>query len=476
LFPLLVLASQGCAATTRDAFPPEAPAAPVGPQLDPAQQAIADQLDAAARVARADPETPVVGLAVKVVSRGTTLLERGYGFTDLDGQQPMPADAIFRIGSITKQFTAAAILQLAEQGKLKLDDPIGKYLQAPYLKDPGQPIAKVTLQQLLTHTSGIPNFTDLPWYQSHKSEPVAHPDLVAVFAELPLAFEPGTRFAYSNSGYYLLGLVLEQVSGQRYDEYLRQHVFGPAGLVDTRYCPDAQDYPHATPGYERYTGQLRPAVSISMTIPFAAGGLCSSARDLVRWSQALSSGKVVQPESYERMHSETLLKSGQRSPYGFAMVLTELEGRQRLDHGGGIDGFVSMLSYYPDADLHIVVLANTGSPVPGSLSERLARIVLGIPEAEPKDLPVVEAEVQPLLGTYQIAELGQTLLVVWRDGALRLGPAQAPDKNFRLRAQGGGVYLVPELKASIRFELEAGKAKALLVHQQGHDVRGERVP
>jgi CubicO group peptidase (beta-lactamase class C family) len=474
LFPLFALHCLSCAASTGGAFPPEVPAAPAGPQLAPAQQAIADQLDAAAQAARADPVSPVVGLAVKVVSGGTTLLERGYGSLDLDGQQAMPAGAIFRIGSITKQFTAAAILQLEEQGKLKLDDPIGEYL--PALKDLSQPIAQVTLQQLLTHTSGVRSFTELPWYESHRNQALSHSDVLAAFAELPLAFEPGAGFSYSNSGYYLLGWVVEQVSGQSYAEYLRQHVFAPAGLVDTRYCPDAQDYPRATPGYERYTGLLRPAIAISMTLPFAAGALCSSTSDLVRWAQALASGKVIPPRSFSRMSSATALKGGQRSPYGFGLSLDELDGHACLDHGGSIAGFASMLSYYPDADLYIAVLANTGSPVPGGLSEQLARIVLRIPEAQPKDLPVAEAEAQPLLGTYQISELGQTLLVVWRDGALRLGPAQAPGKNFRLRAQGGGVYLVPELKASIRFEREAGQARALLVHQQGHDVRGERVP
>jgi D-alanyl-D-alanine carboxypeptidase len=360
--------------TTKVATPDAFPSEPVGPQLTPAQQAVAGRLDAAVRGARAD----VVGLAVKVVSRGTTLLQRGYGFMDLAGQQPLPADAIFRIGSITKQFTAAAILQLVEQGKLKLTDPIGKYLRQPYLRDPSKPIAQVTLHQLLTHTSGIPSFTDLPWYESNKGKAQSHADVVAVFADLPLEFEPGTRFSYSNSGYYLLGLVVEQVSGQPYADYLLQHVFEAAGLVDTRYCPDAQDYPRATPGYD-HMGQLRTAVSISMTIPFAAGALCSSTSDLVRWTQALSSGKVIKPESFAHMCSETLLKGGQRSLYGFGLSLGELEGHRRLDHGGGIEGFVSQLSYYPDADLHVAVLANTGSAVPGGLSQRLARIVLGIP-------------------------------------------------------------------------------------------------
>jgi D-alanyl-D-alanine carboxypeptidase len=359
---------------TPEAFPSEVPSAPAERELTPAQQALAKRLDAAAHWGRAD----VIGLAVKVVSRGTTLLERGYGFMDLAVEQALPADAIFRIGSITKQFTAAAILQLEERGKLKLNDPVGKYLREPYLKDPSKPIAQVTLQQLLTHTAGIRNYVDSPWFEGSRGE--AHPlsDVVGVFADLPLDFEPGTRFFYSNSGYYLLGLVVEQVSGHRYPEYLRQYVFAPAGLVDTRYCPDAQDYPRATPGYE-HMGQLRPAVPIAMTSVFASGGLCSSTSDLVRWTQALSSGKVIQPESFARMRSETILKGGQRSLYGFGLFLDDLEGHPRLHHGGRIDGFASQLSYYPDADLYIAVLANTGSPVPDRVSEQLAQIVLGTP-------------------------------------------------------------------------------------------------
>jgi CubicO group peptidase (beta-lactamase class C family) len=476
LFSLCLLGSLSCAASASDAFPPEAPAAPPGPQLDPAQQVLADRLDAAARGALANPDAPVAGFALKVVARGTVLLERGYGFSDLDRQRPLPANAIFRIGSITKPFTAAAILQLAEQGRLQLDQPLSSYLKEPYLKGTGQPIARVTLRQLLQHSSGIPNFTNLPWFEGHRSEAAAAAEVVAAFADLPLEFEPGTRFAYSNSGYFLLGLVLEQVSGQRYIDYLRQHLFAPAGIVDTRYCPDAQDYPGAVPGYQRGPGKLMPASAISMTIPFSAGGLCSTVGDLVSWSQALVAGKIIQPESFAAMSSGAILAEGEHSPYGLGLFRGELEGHARLSHAGGIEGFVSDLAYYPDADLYIAVLANTEGALASNLSEQLARIVLGIPEAEPRDLPVTEAEVQPLLGTYHIADLGQTLLVAWRDGALRLGPAQAPDKSFRLRAQGGGVYLVPELKASIRFELEAGKARTLLVHQQGHDARGERVP
>ncbi len=476
LFSLVVLGSLGCAATVSDAFPPEAPATPAGPQLDPAQQAIADRLDAAARVAVAAPDAPVAGFAVKVVARGTTLLERGYGFLDLDRQQPMPADAIFRIGSITKQFTAAAILQLEEQGKLRLDEPLSRYLKEPYLKGEDQPIARVTLRQLLQHTSGIPNFTNLPWYESHKGEATSPAEVVAAFADLPLEFEPGTRFAYSNSGYFLLGLVLEQVSGQKYIDYLRQHLFAPAGLSDIRYCPDAQDYPRAAPGYRRGTGKLIPAFAISLTIPFSAGGLCSSVRDLVSWSQALASGKILEPEAFARMSSATALPGGQHSPYGFGLVRGELEGHPRISHGGGIDGFVSDLAQYPDADLYIAVLVNTEGPVASLLGEQLARIVLDVPKAELKDLPVAEAEVQPLLGTYHIAELGQTLQLAWSEGALRIGPAQHPEKTFRLRSQGNGVYAVPELKARIRFEVQDGAARALIVHQQGQDIRGERVP
>ncbi|HVZ32754.1 MAG TPA: serine hydrolase domain-containing protein, partial [Polyangiaceae bacterium] len=443
---------------------------------DAAQQALADRLDAAARAALVEPDLPVAGFAIHVVSKGTTLFDRGYGYGNSAARQRMPADGIFRIGSITKQFTAAAVLQLEEQGKLELGDSLSRFLKQPYLKDASRPLASVTLEQLLTQTSGVPSYTDLPRFVRHRDTAVSPEELVTAIAELPLDFEPGTRFVYSNSNYYLLGLVVEQVSGQSYAEYLRQHVFAPAGLVETRYCPDAQDYPRAVLGYERSAGEVVPAHSISMTLPFSAGALCSSAGDLVRWAQALAGGRVVKPESFARMSSQTQLKSGQRSPYGFGLFLGDLAGHPRIGHGGGIDGFSSDLQYYPADDLYIAVLVNTASPLAGLLGERLARIALNVPEPELKDLPVLEADVQPLLGTYYIAEFDQTLRIAWRDGALRLSPAQQPARSFRLRAQGQGVYAVPELKARLRFELEGGQARALLGHQMGHDFRGQRVP
>jgi D-alanyl-D-alanine carboxypeptidase len=456
----------GCARAPVPAAPEAAPT----PALDPERAALAQKLDALARAALHDGEAPVAGLSVRVLSHGRILLARGYGFADLLRRRAVREDTIFRIGSITKQFTAAAVLQLEEQGKLQLSDPITKHLKEyPALS------SFVTVQQLLTHTSGLPGYTELPWFASHMNRQVSHQELVTAFTKEPLAFEPGSRFAYSNSGYYLLGLLIEQLSGETYADYLRAHVL-PGAVQDTRYCPDAQDYERAALGYQVRGGKLEPSAPLSMTLPYAAGALCSTVADLVQWSLALSRGWVLSAQAFERMSAETTLGNGDKSRYGFGLARAELDGHVRIGHGGGINGFASDLAYYPQADLFIAVLVNTEGAAASALSEKLARVVLGIPEPELKDLPLLEAEVKPLLGTYAIQELGQTLLVAWDGSTLKLGPAQRPAQGRRMRSQGGGVFVVPELKARISFELVAGVAKAMVVYQHGHEFRGERLP
>jgi len=468
--PFLLLLALGCSA----AAPPEAAAprtgAPPAANVDPKHAELARQLEATALAALADRDAPVPGFAVRVVSHGDVLLSHGYGLADLPRQKEVREDSIFRVGSLTKQFTAAAVLQLEEQGKLKLDDPL-----TLYLKDYPPPAKPVTLRHLLTHTSGIPGYTELQWFPSHMNQATPHEELVATFAKEPLQFDPGSRFSYSNSGYFLLGLVIERVSGQSYAEYLREHVL-PGALHDTRYCPDAQDYERAALGYHSVAGKLEPAAPLSMTLPYSAGGLCSTVGDLVSWSRALASGKVVSAATFERMAAETSLSSGAKSPYGFGLFRDDLVGHARISHGGGINGFSSHLAYYPADDLFVAVLVNTETSMAAGLSEQLARVVLGVPEPELKDLALTEAEAKPVLGTYAIRELGQTILIAWDGSSLRLGPAQHPDKGARMLSQGGGEYVVKELKARVSFELEGGVAKILVVHQMGHEFRGERLP
>jgi D-alanyl-D-alanine carboxypeptidase len=311
----------------------------------------------------------VAGATVAVVLHGRPVLVQGYGLADVLGNVPMRADHIFRIGSITKSFTAAAILKLEALGKLQLADPLTKHL-------PDYTVGSaVTLQHLLTHTSGIPDYVELPGFGERMAEAKTRAELVAAFAQLPLQFTPGSEFSYSNSGYYLLGLVIERISGQSYTDFLQAELFAPAGLGDTCYCPDAQDYPRAALGYESSSGTLAPAKPAMMTLTFSAGALCSTASDLVRWIAALSHGKVITPLAFARMSQPTLLTSGNIHPYGLGLAPRELEGHSRVGHYGDINGFGSALHYYPLDELYIAVLVNTEGKAAPDIAEKIARTV-----------------------------------------------------------------------------------------------------
>jgi len=352
-----------------------APAAPAAPaSREPSERGIERQLDELVRLS--ERGEGIAGVSVAVMSHGQPVLVRAYGLADVLEQEPMQAEHVFRIGSITKTFTAAAILRLEAQGQLALEDPITQYV--PELTGAND----VTLRHLVTHTSGVPNYTDLPWYERHQTEKTPPASVLEQLASLPLAFPPGSRHAYSNSGFYLLGLVIEKVSGQSYAAYLESEIFAPAGLGSTRYCPDEQSYPRAARGYAREDGLLSAPQPVSMTLPFAAGALCSTALDLVRWFEGLSHGKVIGVEAFARMRSPVTLADGTSSAYGLGLQLGELEGHSRVGHGGGIWGFRAHADYYPADDLYVVVLVNTQGDAPRRLAERLARRVLHLDEPE----------------------------------------------------------------------------------------------
>jgi D-alanyl-D-alanine carboxypeptidase len=311
----------------------------------------------------------VAGVSVAVVWHEAPVLVRGYGLADVPGNLPMRADHVFRIGSITKSFTAAAILKLEAQGRLGLDDPLVRHLP-DYTAS-----SAITLRHLLTHTSGIADYVDVSGFGTRQAEAKTPAELVAAFAGLPLEFAPGSQWSYSNSGYFLLGLVIEKITGRTYADFLQAEITGPAGLRDTRYCPDEQDYPRAALGYKNDHGRLVPADAAMMKLPFSAGALCSTASDLVQWLAALSHGKIGSPGSFARMSQPVVLTSGKTYPYGLGLAPRELEGHARVGHHGTINGFGCTLHYYPNDDLYLAVLVNTESEAAKEIAEKLAHVV-----------------------------------------------------------------------------------------------------
>lgn len=326
----------------------------------------------AAEVARVDAivqkalhQPGAVGVSV-AVGRGDELLcAKGYGFADLEFAVNADEETMFRIGSVTKQFTAAAIWKLAERGKLSVDDPLTKFL--PDYPTHGQ---ELTLRHLLTHTGGIPNYTDLGevWHRNLARE-LPDEELVALWKDLPLDFAPGEKWNYSNSGYYLLGMVVAKVSGQDYAQFLRETFFEPLKLTRTRYDSNSELIPNRAQGYAFEDGKFANDDLIGMSQPGAAGALISTASDLVRWQQALVAGRVVKAESYEEMTLPFLLTNGRETQYGMGLMLSPQAGQPCVWHGGGINGFNSVLMYFPDARLHVAVISN---------SERLRADALGL--------------------------------------------------------------------------------------------------
>ncbi|HEX3865894.1 MAG TPA: serine hydrolase domain-containing protein, partial [Gemmatimonadaceae bacterium] len=279
---------------------------------------------------------------------------------------------IFEIGSNTKQFTSAAIMRLAEQHKLSIDDDLSKYL--PQIPLHGN---HVTIRQLLSHTSGIKSYTEVAAWQPHWAEDLTPDSIMGFVAKDTFDFAPGTRYKYDNSGYVVLGMVIEKVSGKTYAKYLETEFFKPLGLTHTSYCPSHTTDPAFAAGYSKKDDGVMPHVYMSLTQPFAAGALCSTVGDMAKWQRALAAGKVVSPESFTLMSTAATLNNGQKINYGFGLVPTDLLGHKGFNHSGGIPGFATMTYYFPDDMLNVVVFTNYDAASPNVLAANMARMAFG---------------------------------------------------------------------------------------------------
>jgi CubicO group peptidase (beta-lactamase class C family) len=315
----------------------------------------------------------IAGASVAVVKGGTTLVSRGYGLADLELGVPTPPGATYEIGSITKQFTAAAILRLQERGKLALDDEITKYL--PDYPTQGR---HLTLRRLLNHTSGIRGYTEMPAFDELMRLEKPRQALVDLFSREPFDFEPGEEQIYNNSAFFLLGLVIEKVAGVPYEAYVQHELFDPVGMASSYYCSSRAVHKNHAHGYDTGKDGLELKGYLEHAWPYAAGSLCSNTADLVAWNRALHGGKVLNPDSYTAMITPGTLNDGTRLRYGLGIGVADIGGRRAIAHGGGINGFLSESEYYPDDDLIVIVLLNTAGPAgPRDLAKQIVRAVLG---------------------------------------------------------------------------------------------------
>jgi CubicO group peptidase (beta-lactamase class C family) len=299
-----------------------------------------------------------------LVARGDTVVfSKAYGSANLEWNVPNSRTTKFRIGSITKQFTAAAILMLEERGKLHLDDPIGKYYaQAPAAW------SKVTLADLLRHTSGIHSYTDDPEFDTFTKLPATPESLIGRILTKPLDFEAGSRFHYSNTGYILLGMVIERASGMKYADFLRTQILDPLGMKDSGHDLNAAVLPQRATGYVRDGARFDNAPYLDMTVPYAAGALYSSADDLLRWQRGLFGGKLLSEASLKKMLTPGHLGD---QDYGFGIAILKKQDRTEIRHGGSVPGFNASLAYVPESDSVVIALSNVNGRGAGEITDQL---------------------------------------------------------------------------------------------------------
>ena len=400
--------------------------------------------------------------SVLVAQGDKILLNKGYGFANLEWSIPDSPSTKFRLGSITKQFTAASILLLEERGKLKTDDPVKQYLpDAPAAWD------KITIFNLLTHTSGIPSFTSFPDYRSTEAMPTTSEQLVARFRDKPLNFQPGESWEYSNSGYALLGYLIEKISGESYKDFVRENLFTPLGMKNSGYDLNAPIIERRAAGYAPGPEGPVNAGYIDMSIPFSAGALYSTTGDLLRWEQGLFGGKVLSPASLKKMTTPF------KNDYAFGLGVRVVDGHTLIEHGGGIEGFNTQLSYYPDDKLTVIVLANLNGGAPSDIAAKLASVAHGekvVLTSERKEINVAKDILMRYVGTYAITPTIKNVITL-EDGHLMTQLTNQP--KFPLFAESETTFFLKVVDAQVEFSKDdKGAFTILTIHQGGRDTKG----
>jgi len=444
-------------------LPPSAFAQAAAARSAPRAAAVASKEAVAIdRLFRAATKPGEPGLTVIVVRKGQTLHRAAYGMANVELGVALQPDHVLRIGSVTKQFTSAAIMMLAEEGKLAVADPITKFL--PDYPTQGKTI---TVEHLLTHTSGIQSYTDMPRWRSMFRQDMSLTDLIDLFKNEPMQFEPGERWRYNNSGYILLGAIIEKVSGKKYADFVQERIFTPLGMTHTRYDFTEEIVAQRAAGYDRTGDRIGNARYLSMTQPHAAGALMSTVDDLATWDAALAAGRVMKPGSLAKSFSSYRLAGGNSTNYGYGWQISRYEGREVQEHGGGIFGFRAYVVRIPADGVYAAVLSNVsaGEPSAGLLARKAAAIAIGKPHADPAAVALTPEQAEAYVGRYVTASDART--TVSRDGN-RLFVQGGDGPKTEIVSAGNDVFFVRDTFRRLTFLRDAaGKYVRLEIDDWG---------
>ncbi len=416
-------------------------------------------MDAFLRQAYAD-DAP--GAAVIVVSKGETVLRKGYGLANLEHRVPITPETVFRLDAVTAQFTAMAILSLEQEGRLSIDDPVTRHV-------PDYPMGEtpVTIRHLLSHTSGITNYGTMPEFWERVREDLEPEDLLALFRDEPLEFPPGTRYSYSSSNYILLGLIIEQASGVSYEEFTDARIFKPLGMEHSYYDRYDRVIPNRASGYGRREGGFYNAEPVNGSNLYSAAGLLSTADDLARWDAALYAEQLVPKEALERYFTPFALNDGRRTEYAYGWWAGTLQGRPMLHHYGWVSGFMCRVVRLPQDSVYVAVLSNYPESEPSVfyVADKIAAMAVGEPFEERMAVTLPSDVLDQYVGVYRID--GGGVRYVTREGD-QLHTQRAGWPKLETRASSETVFFYPYSTSYFEFVLDdTGGVTHMVMHQRG---------
>lgn len=402
-----------------------------------------------------------------IVKEGDILYRKAFGMANLELGVRMAPEHVFRIGSITKQFTACAILKLAEEGKLDLQDDITNYLE-----DYPTHGHTITIEHLLTHTSGIKSYTSMEeWTAEVRKKDFTPPELIDFFKNQPMDFVPGDEFRYNNSAYFILGYIIELVSGKPYESYIDETFFKPLGMANSYYGSTSRIIPNRADGYAKGEPGYKNDDFLSMTQPYAAGSLLSTVDDLYSWYSAVFSREVISESSLKKATTSYVLNNGKQTDYGYGWFIGNIQGSLNIQHGGGINGYLTASMFLPEEALFVAVFSNCTCTDPGSAAMKMAAIALGKP-FEWDSISLDEELLKSYVGVYT-SEYDGDLVISYSEGkllAMRTGGSEreiTPYEKDKFFVKGG-------TSSFLFVREEAGNISAVISSGTGSDIQWKR--
>lgn len=416
---------------------------------------------------------PYPGISLLVAQDGKIVYKNSFGYADIENKIPITPLTKFRIGSITKQFIASGILKFEEQGKLQLSDKLSKYF-------PDFPRGnEVTIHHLLTHTSGIHSFTNTDSFYARVSKPVTNEELLNSFKNIPYDFNPGDQLRYNNSGYFLLGYIIEKISGKKLATYLKETFFDPLQMNNTGIYNNAVKLENEAKGYQKDGNLYKPALNWDMSWAAGAGAMYSTVEDLYKWNEALFAGKILSEKNRQLAFTPVTLNNGQKAPtmsYGYGWAINNYRGQEVIEHSGGLDGFISQLARYPQSNMTIVMLTNVTPPQLEISPNRLAEFYLWQKMDKQKSYSIKandSTNLQDYVGDYNFQTLGLMKITTEEN---KLFAQLGTQPRFEIFPSGKDEFFWKVVEAKMKFlRNEQGKVISGDFEQGGFKINAPKV-